>query len=493
MLESKFSNLDYLSILLYFLALAMIALKFRFLKQSKAVEYFVASRKLTLPMFVGTMVATWYGQVAGISELSFNAGIFNWLTQALFWYGIYIFFAIFVAGKLQEQELWTLPQYIGRFYGKKAGFLAAWINFFKMIPIVYLLSLALLIRTFFNVDLPIAFLLGGVVSIFYCISGGYRAVVYSDCFQMLLMYIAIILVPFYAYHLYGGVSFLKANLPSEHLNLSGGFSFSETLVWAIIPLTTLVNPTFFQRCHSARNPKVAKKGILICLLFWGVFDICTTLIGLYARAIIPNVDPKDAIVTLGLTLLPSGLKGVFLIGLMATVMSTIDSHCFVAGQIFSQDIYPKIFKSKISESKMIRLSKWGMFISIALAILINSYLSFSITFYRKLTGSLGTVCLLLPLLFALFSKQKPIKNAGYYSMLFGMFGLLWFFLIQCSSSLPLLGELFPYLIIYPKQIAPFLFSEGIYVGLFFSGLAFMWAWVKREIFKEKNADGCKGS
>lgn len=484
MFTQNLSSFDYFSIFLYLLALAFIALKLRAVKQNSAIDYFIAGRRLTLPMFVGTMVATWYGQLAGVSELSFNTGIFSWLVHALFWYGIYIFFAFFIAGKLHSQNYWTLPQYIERHYGKKAGYLAAWINFLKMVPILYILSLALLVRIFFKVDLAEACVIAGVLSVFYCVSGGYRAVVYSDCLQMILMYSAVILVPIYAYKLYGGLDFLQTELPKNHLKLTGGFSFSETLVWAIIPLTTLVNPTFFQRCHTAKSPEIAKKGVLICLIFWGIFDICTTLIGLYARAIIPSVDPKDAIVTLGLTLLPEGLKGLFLVGLMATVMSTIDSHCFVAGQIFAQDIYPKLAKKIPSEKKMICLSKWAMCAVVLMAIVINVYLSFSITFYRKLTGSLATVCLLIPLILALFSNKKRFAHVGYHAMLYGILGFLWFFTSNYLKQSALLTGTFLEFLLYPNQLLPFLFSEGIYLGLFMSLTAFTISFLRGQRLRE---------
>ena len=43
-------------------------------------------RQLTLPLFVVTMVATWYGGIFAVNEITFNYGIFNFVTQGVFWY-----------------------------------------------------------------------------------------------------------------------------------------------------------------------------------------------------------------------------------------------------------------------------------------------------------------------------------------------------------------------------------------------------------------------
>lgn len=473
---SSLSWHDYTFIIAYFLATLCFVRTFKSKKHSKIAEYFLAGRQLTLPMFVGTMVATWYGQIAGVSELSYSSGVYNWLTQAFFWYCIYAFFAIFIADKIQKQNSDSLPQYLHQHYGSTAGHIAAWVNFIKMIPIIYLLSLALILKMLFALSLFQALLLGAFFSSIYCFFGGYRAVVYSDCFQMILMYVGILLVPCFAYRLFGGWEYLKLNLPPSHLQLMGEHSYSETVLWAIIPLTTLVNPTFFQRCLSAGSPKTVKKGLFLCIMFWAIFDICTTLIGLYARASLPNIDPKEAIFLMGMNLLPQGLKGVYIVGMLATLMSTIDSHCLMAGQIFAQDLYPRIIKKKLSPTKIISMSRIGMGIVLVLAIVMNTYFSFTITFYRKFMGSLATVCLLIPLLLALLCKDKKNIQAGIYAMFGGVLGYVWVWILKILDAQENLSQLTLacyYLLAIPKHLCPVLFQEPLFWGLSLSFLAYL--------------------
>ena len=49
-----------------------------------ALDHLIMGRKLTLPMFVATLVATWYGGIFGVTKIAFNQGIYNFITQGVF-------------------------------------------------------------------------------------------------------------------------------------------------------------------------------------------------------------------------------------------------------------------------------------------------------------------------------------------------------------------------------------------------------------------------
>ena len=87
----EISIFDYIIIISYFLILFIIGFYVK-RKVNALDDYFLAGRRLTLPIFVATLVSTWYGGLLGVGELSFNYGIVNWLTQGFFWYLVYLFF-----------------------------------------------------------------------------------------------------------------------------------------------------------------------------------------------------------------------------------------------------------------------------------------------------------------------------------------------------------------------------------------------------------------
>ena len=61
----QFSTGDLILILLYFVIVLLIGFRTRTDDKSK-IDYLVASRKITLPAFVATLVSTFYGGILGI-------------------------------------------------------------------------------------------------------------------------------------------------------------------------------------------------------------------------------------------------------------------------------------------------------------------------------------------------------------------------------------------------------------------------------------------
>ena len=57
-----------------------------------AIDFLLAGRSLTLPVFVMTLVSTWYGGILGVGEFSYRYGISNWVIQGV---PYYVFAAVF--------------------------------------------------------------------------------------------------------------------------------------------------------------------------------------------------------------------------------------------------------------------------------------------------------------------------------------------------------------------------------------------------------------
>ena len=91
---------------------------------------------------------------------------------------------------------------------------------------------------------------------------------------------------------------------------------------------------------------MAKKGILISTCVWVLFDLCTTFGAMYARAVIPEADSSQAYIVYALQVLPDGLKGFILAGILATILSTLDSYLFLAGTTISFDLLPERFRKR---------------------------------------------------------------------------------------------------------------------------------------------------
>ena len=74
-----------------------------------AVEYLLAGRSLTVPVFVMTLVSTWYGGILGVGEFTYSVGIATWVMQGVPYYIFAILFAFLLAGRIRSSGGATIP------------------------------------------------------------------------------------------------------------------------------------------------------------------------------------------------------------------------------------------------------------------------------------------------------------------------------------------------------------------------------------------------
>lgn len=420
----ELSAIDYGIIVLYFVLLIIVGIAVK-KRIHNLTDYFLAGRRLTLPIFVATLVSTWYGGLLGVGELSFNYGIVNWLTQGFFWYLSYLFFALFLAKKIRKSNLYTIPDQLERFYDKRSRLLGALFNFIMVTPAPYILSLGIIFGLMFNWPLWLSVVICTVVMIFYTVRGGFVGVVFTDFIQFFLMMTGVAMIIPVSVYKFGGISFLQESLPATHFHLTGTWTTQMILVWGFIAFWTLVDPGFYQRCYAAKDSNIPKKGILIAVLFWALFDVCTTFTGMYARAVMPNIDPTTAYPLFAASVLPVVLKGLFFTGLIATVMSTADSFTFLGAMNISHDLYKNILDKKASDKKVMKVTKYGIVITAGFAAIIALSFESLVSMWYTI-GTVGISALLVPVLAGFFYKGKKSGDASFFSMIFGsLTSIIW--------------------------------------------------------------------
>ncbi len=399
-------------------------------------DFVLMGRQLTLPMFVATLVATWYGGIFGVTKIAFEQGLYNFVTQGFFWYVAYLIFAFFMVDKISSYRAVTLPDLINKMFGHRSAFLGGIFNFFNLLPITYTISVGLFIQGLFGLPLTLSMVLGAGLAVLYSLRGGLRGVVFSDLIQFPLMCSAVFLILLLSVFKFGGLDFLKTHLPDEHWHLDGGVGWPKTLAWGFIALSTLVDPNFYQRCFAARTSKVAKRGILISTCIWIGFDLCTTFGAMYARAVIPEANSENAYLIYALQLLPSGLRGLVLAGILATILSTLDSYLFLAGTTLSHDLAPRKWQKS-------RVVHYGGVIGITfLSIILGIFFEGNIKMVWKTLGSYSAACLLLPMLYGyLFPGQ--IKDKQFvFSCLLGVSAISFWRYIPWPKEWVALDELY---------------------------------------------------
>lgn len=405
-------------------------------ENSNFLDHLIMGRRLTLPIFVATLVSTWYGGIFGVTQIAFERGIYNFITQGFFWYFAYIIFALFLVDRIGKFKAVTLPDLVGQMFGPKAMRVSAVFNFFNVLPIAYVISIGLFLELIFGIEKLPAMSIGVSMVIIYAFLGGFRAEVFSDLVQFFVMCAGVAVVLLFSINEFGGISFLKANLPAEHFSLTGGGTIAETLVWGFIALSTLVDPNFYQRCFAATSTKVAKRGILISTIIWFLFDICTTFGAMYARAVIPEAESGKAYLIYALQLLPDGFRGLFLAGILATIISTLDSFLFLAATTLAYDLAPKKYQSKM----------WLHHLSLifvgVLTILLALHFEGNIRLAWKTFGSYFAACLLLPITLGHLLPKKINENQFLTGTLLGVVGVTYWRLAPHTGFYRNIDELY---------------------------------------------------
>jgi SSS family solute:Na+ symporter len=413
---------DVCVIAIYFFTVVFIGFRTTRRRADSSVDYLLAGRSLTLPVFVMTLVSTWYGGILGVGEFSYRYGISNWVVQGVPYYVFAALFAFLLAGKVRSSKLFSIPDKLEAAYDRKTALLGAWLTFLLMTPAPYILMLGLLLEMLFGWGLTISIVVIVVVTVSYEYAGGFRSDIQTDVFEFFVMFAGFAVIIPFCIGTYGGFSFLASHLPSNHLTWHGGNSMQYILVWFFIALWTLVDPAFHQRCYAARDESTAKKGILISILFWFAFDSMTAIAGLYARAALPDLgQPVLAFPLLAESVLPPVAKGLFYAGMLATMMSTLNTLAFVSAQTLGRDVAWRMLKGSgdsLEGSNSIRLTQIGLPLSFGLAIVI-AILVPSVVEMWYLIGTTLVPGLLVPLVASYFDRLRIPSRYAFASMLSG--------------------------------------------------------------------------
>ena len=412
------STIDQLLIASYFLAVLAVGFFSARGNHDDPADFLLAGRSLTLPVFVMTLVSTWYGGILGVGEFSYRYGISNWVVQGVPYYVFAFVFALLLAKRIRSSNLMTIPDKLEESYDRKTAVLGAFLTFLLTTPAPYILMLAVLLQVVTGWSLLLCLILGTVSTTAYLFAGGFRSDVQTDILEFILMFIVIATILPFAYEKFGGLAFIEEHVPVNHLRWTGGNSAQFVLVWFFIALWTLVDPSFHQRCYAAKSGEVARKGILISIVFWIVFDAMTATAGLYARAALPDLQqPMLAYPMLAEVTLPPIAKGLFYIGMLATIMSTLNTLAFVSGTALGKDCVWRI-NNRGGDTSLRTYTRIGLIcaacLSIVLCLVIPSVI--------QLWYTIGTVIvpgLLVPLVTSYFDSLRVRARYAFLSMICG--------------------------------------------------------------------------
>lgn len=386
-------------------------------------EYFVVSGRLTTPLLVCTLVSTYYGLdvLFGVSEVAYQEGLVAFFVYARPYYLFILVAAFFVARRLRRHDFLSLPDVLGAFYGNPARVLGAVASFFYSVPILAVMGLAVLLDVLFGIPFRWGVVAGAGFSLAYTVLGGLVADSLTDTVQFTLMCVTLAIAAWIGLDRVGGVDALWAALPEGHVRPTGTYPTGILLVFALGASSALVEPGFYQRIFAATSYRAVAVALGLGVLLWAAFDWVVTVLGMLARVAGPAVEePRYALLETTVALLPTGLLGLFLAGVVATAMSTIDSYLLIAGGNVAYDIWRPLRRGgEPGDRALLRATRLGMAgataVTVGLALFFRSVVSAWVFMSTLLVATV-----LVPVLAALYLPGPQPRAAGTASTAVGL-------------------------------------------------------------------------
>ncbi|WP_126664526.1 sodium:solute symporter family transporter [Haloterrigena salifodinae] len=213
-----------------------------------------------------------------------------------------------------------------------------------------------------------------VVGTAYTILGGFGAVAGSDTIQFVLMFVPLILLLPVSLYMVGGISGLIDGLathqasmtPSDH-PLAAEFPVGGPIAVFLLYFGFLASAISYwsaesqvlQRPLSAEDPESAQVGYLYTSIWYAILVPLFILVpGLVAAVLYPNLEVADhAMPMLISDVMPPGLYGVVVVGLIAGVLSSVDSQLNNFQTLFTERIYRRYVASDRKPSHYVRVGR----------------------------------------------------------------------------------------------------------------------------------------
>lgn len=274
--------------------------------------------------------------------------------------------------------------------------------------------------SFLGIDYTWGVILGAIVVLYYTTVGGFKAVAYSDLLQGVLMFLALLVLPVVGIMAVGGwgamVEGLRAADPSLLLPM-GSFGVTTAGVvsavsFAAVGLAFLGVPQLLTRFISARGTReMAPAGLIavICIL---VFDTGAVLAGMAGRVLFPGLaDPETVMPLMSSSLVPAFFTGIFLVVVLAAIMSTVDSLLILASSAVVRDVVQKIHRPQMPE---LRVTTWGKVVTVILGVagVVVALGEVRVVFWFVLFAWSGLASAFVPVvLCALFWRRTTLAGA----------------------------------------------------------------------------------
>ena len=315
----------------------------------------------------------------------------------------------------------TMADYLtDRYHSKKMSGVLGVMMLFFLVPMMgaQIIGAGVIVHVFTGLPEWVGVVGMGIIVILYCMSGGMKGAMMTDVIQGSLMIATAVVTFIVSVVMGGGFSNINHTLQSmneAYLTFPGANGYmpwtyyvSNIVLWSFF---TMGQPHLFTKFFAMKDHKTMFKAILLGTA--GMFFSATLIewAGVNGIASIQNIEKADQIIPM---ILQRGmnpfLASIFIAGIVAAGMSTIDGILVTTTGAVTRDIYQKIINKDATDENVMKLSKVVTVIIGIIVICFGVFQPGSI-FEINLFAFSGMAIFVVPILFGIYWKKATAKGA----------------------------------------------------------------------------------
>lgn len=391
-----------------------------------AENYYIASKSIPFSLLIGTLVASWYGGLALLNTVE-TAAVSGFAAWGIWCVGAHmarIPLALWVAPAVSLRTEMTIPQMLKKAYGGKVSFFMAIYMLITLLSISEIVALKNVIIGMFGENMAglVPVILVGVVLL--TIFGGMIGVAVTDMLLFFCMCTSVSVATSLLWFNIGGWEGLIQTMNSIYdpeitrnmLNPFKGANTLEVVTLLFVSLKVYVHANLYQRFSAADSPRSAARSYLACFCIFVMMDFLLTTAGIVVGAMRPGTNIAQSFISIVCQILPSGFRGLFAVGILGAIISTLDSVWLACGMMAANDIIGAFVKLTDRQNIF-----WGKLAIAAFAVLgyLGAFYFTRSVYVTKFFGTMTMSVQFVMALMGLFYKGKKTPLGAWASMIGG--------------------------------------------------------------------------
>ena len=330
-------------------------------------DYFVAGRSLGWFAVGASLFASnissehLIGLAADGFRVGFAVGNYEWGASIVLVVLATVFVPFYVGSKVR-----TMPEFLERRFGRGARVYLSVVTIVANVLVrisVALFAGAVVMQEMFGIGMWTAIVILAVTTVTYTAAGGLKAVVYTDAVQAIILLAGTILLTGIALAKVGGWDVLITQVEPDTFDMIRPSDDAE-MPWPGLLLGVPIlgiwywctDQVIVQRVLGAKDIDNARMGAIFAAFLKILPVFLFVLPGVCGRVLYPDVEPIAIFPTMLRELLPIGAMGLVSAGLIAALMSSIDSTLNSTGTLVSLDFYEH-YRPNASQASVVRVGR----------------------------------------------------------------------------------------------------------------------------------------